>query len=80
MATEQVLAVVDAHPDQYRAMPVVAAGAGLRQGEVFGLRVEDVDFLGRKLHVRQQVRIVSGDADRAAEGRQERGRCPWPTG
>jgi integrase len=55
---EQVRAVVEAHPEAYRAIPIVAAGAGLRQGEVFGLRVEDIDFLGRTLHVRQQVRIV----------------------
>lgn len=57
---EQVLAVVDAHPAPYRAVPVVAAGAGLRQGEVFGLRVDDVDFLGRRLHVRHQVKTVGG--------------------
>lgn len=54
----RVEAVIDAHPPAYRAVPVVAAGCGLRQGEVFGLRVEDVDFLGRTLHVRQQVKIV----------------------
>lgn len=56
--SEQVRAVITAHPEAYKAIPVVAAGAGLRQGEVFGLRVEDVDFLGRRLHVRQQVKIV----------------------
>ena len=36
------------------------AGCGLRQGECFGLRVQDVDFLRDELHVRQQVRIVAG--------------------
>ncbi len=35
------------------AMPVTTADRGLRQGEVFGLAVEDV-------HVRHQVRIVGG--------------------
>jgi integrase len=39
-------------------LPIVAAGCGLRQGEVFGLRVQDVDFLRRKLRVEQQVKIV----------------------
>jgi integrase len=34
---------------------VLAAGTGLRQGEIFGLRVQDVDFLRRELHVRQQL-------------------------
>ncbi|CAN5595769.1 site-specific integrase [soil metagenome] len=57
---ERVAAVVAAHPMAYRAMPVAAAGAGLRQGEVFGLRVEDVDFLGRRLRIRQQVKLLDG--------------------
>ena len=38
----------------------MAAGCGLRQGEVFGVRVEDVDFLGRQLRVRQQVKLSAG--------------------
>ena len=36
----------------------VAAGLGLRQGECFGLAVDDVDFLRGVVHVRRQVRIV----------------------
>jgi integrase len=57
---EQVEAVVAAHPERYRAVPMVAAGLGLRQGEVFGLRVEDVDFLRHVVRVRQQVKLVKG--------------------
>lgn len=57
---EQVGAVVAAHPVAYRAIPLVAAGCGLRQGEVFGLRVCDVDFLRRRLLVRQQVKLLEG--------------------
>ncbi len=57
--TDQVADVIGAHPNRYRAVPVVAAGCGLRQGEVFGLRVEDVDFLRRRVLVRQQVKIVN---------------------
>jgi integrase len=57
---EQVEAVIDALPDRYRAVGVVAAGCGLRQGEAFGLRVRDVDFLRRQVHVEQQVKIVRG--------------------
>jgi integrase len=56
----QVAAVIAGHPERWRAVPVVAAGCGLRQGEVFGLRVEDVDFLGRQLRVRQQVKLLHG--------------------
>jgi integrase len=55
---ERVEAVIDALPQRYRAIGVVAAGCGLRQGEAFGLRVHDIDFLRRQLHVEQQVKIV----------------------
>lgn len=55
---EQVQAVIDTLPGRYRALAVVAAGCGLRQGECFGLRVSDVDFLRRVLRVEQQVKIV----------------------
>lgn len=57
---DQVAAVIDAHPVRWRAVPVVAAGCGLRQGEVFGLRVDDVDFLRHRLLVRQQVKQLNG--------------------
>ncbi|MCA1671119.1 MAG: site-specific integrase [Actinobacteria bacterium] len=56
----QVLAVIDALPARYRAVAVVAAGCGLRQGETFGLRVRDIDFLRHRLRVEQQVKIVGG--------------------
>lgn len=55
---DRVQAVVDGHPPTLRAAPVVGAGCGLRQGEVFGLAVDAVDWLRRTVHVRQQVRIV----------------------
>ncbi|MBW3643354.1 MAG: site-specific integrase [Actinobacteria bacterium] len=57
---EQVEAVLAALPDRYRTAGVVAAGCGLRQGEVFGLRVRDIDFLRRQLHVEQQVKLLGG--------------------
>lgn len=59
-STEQVEQVTVAHPPRYQAVPVMAAGCGLRQGEVFGLAVEDVDFLGRWVLVRQQVKLLKG--------------------
>lgn len=58
---ERVTAVVAAMPIRYRATAVVAAGCGLRQGEVFGLRVVDVDFLRHAVHVRQQVKHLTGE-------------------
>jgi integrase len=54
---EQVEAVIDALPERYRATAVVGAGCGLRQGEVFGLRVCDIDFLRKQVHVEQQVKL-----------------------
>jgi integrase len=56
---ERVAAVAGALPDRYRAVMAVAAGLGLRQGECFGLAVDDVDFLRGVVHVRRQVRIVA---------------------
>ena len=50
--------VVEGHPDEFRAMPVLGAGCGLRQGEIFGLTLDAVDFLRRVVHVRQQLRRV----------------------
>jgi integrase len=37
----------------------LAAEAGLRQGEIFGLRVEDLDLLSRRLTVFQQAQTLS---------------------
>lgn len=59
-STQQVQQVTAAHPERYQAVRMVAAGCGLRQGEVFGLAVEDVDFLGRCVLVRQQVKLLHG--------------------
>lgn len=56
----RVLEVMDVLPTRYRALVAVGAGCGLRQGECFGLRVHDVDFLRGDLHVRQQIRLLNG--------------------
>jgi integrase len=55
---EQLDVVRAALPARYAAMIDVGAGLGLRQGEIFGLSVADVDFLRRVVHVRRQVKIV----------------------
>ena len=57
---EQVQAIATAHPERYRALPIVGAGTGLRQGELFGLAVGDVDFLRHTVRVRRQVRLLNG--------------------
>jgi integrase len=56
---ERVTAVAAALPDRYQAVMAVAAGLGLRQGECFGLAVDDLDFLRGVVHVRRQIRIVA---------------------
>src|SRR5690242_9093056 len=45
-------------PERYQALVEPAAGCGLRQGEVFGLAVEDIDFLGGTMHVVRQVKLL----------------------
>lgn len=70
---EQVEQVVAACPPRYQVVPMLAAGCGLRQGEVFGVRVEDVDFLRRRVLVRQQVKLLHGKRVFAApKGGRER--------
>ncbi|MGI5136540.1 MULTISPECIES: tyrosine-type recombinase/integrase [unclassified Streptomyces] len=50
--------VRSALPDRYRAVIAPTAGCGLRQGEVFGLALEEVDFVGGVVHVVRQVKVV----------------------
>jgi integrase len=59
LTPEQVHALIDAMPDRYRAVVVVAAGAGLRRGELFGLQVGDIDFLRHTIAVERQVVLVN---------------------
>lgn len=56
----QVSAVRAALLDRYQAMVDVAAGCGLRQGEVFGLAEDAIDMNGRTLHVVRQIKHVEG--------------------
>ncbi|MGI5274882.1 tyrosine-type recombinase/integrase [Nonomuraea sp. CA-218870] len=56
----QVQALDEALPDWYEGFPYIGAGCGLRQGELLGLALEDIDFLGRVVHVRRQVKFSKG--------------------
>jgi integrase len=56
-----VLAVRAALPDRYAIVLSLAAGLGLRQGEVFGLSPDDVDFLRGRVEVRRQVKLFGGN-------------------
>lgn len=63
---DQVFALADAFADKsgergrYQAQPIVAAGTGLRQGELWGLELGHVDFLRRTINVAQQLKVVAG--------------------
>ena len=46
--------------DRYLVAVDLAVGLGLRQGEVFGLSPDDVDFLRESVEVRRQVKLLSG--------------------
>ncbi|MEV7340574.1 site-specific integrase [Streptomyces sp. NPDC093544] len=56
----QVFAVRSALPVRYRPMVDVGAGCGPRQGEIFGLAEDAVDFEGRTLRVVRQIKHVEG--------------------
>lgn len=54
LTIDQVHALADAVPARNRAMIITQAGLGLRLGELTALRVQDVDFLRRKVRVEFQ--------------------------
>lgn len=60
LTEEQVQAVLDLMPKRYQAVVLTAALAGLRQGEVFGLRVSQIQFLRKSIRVDGQVQPLSG--------------------
>jgi integrase len=55
LTVAEVHALADAVPARFRAAVIVAAGAGLRLGEVMGLTVDRVDFLRRTVRVDRQM-------------------------
>lgn len=61
LATDRVEALIDAMPERYRALIMLAAGTGLRQGEAFAVEVEAVDWLRRTLRVDRQLVLLPGD-------------------
>lgn len=57
---DQVHALADELPDRYRAVAYLAAGCGLRGGEIFGLELSDIAFLRREVLVQRQLTVVAG--------------------
>jgi len=60
LETDEVVALADAVDDRYRALVVLAAGTGMRQGEVFGLTLPRLDLLRRVVKVQQQLITIQG--------------------
>lgn len=58
LEVSEVLAIADALDDRYRALVMLAAGTGMRQGECFGLSVDRVDFLRKRITVDRQRNTV----------------------
>jgi integrase len=54
---DRVFAMRAAMVERFRPMVDVGAGCGLRQGEILGLCVDEVDFDSGTLHVVQQLKI-----------------------
>lgn len=56
----QISALRSSLPEQWRAVADCGSGLGLRQGEIFGLAVDAVGFLHRRVRVVRQVTHVNG--------------------
>ncbi|SFK49011.1 Phage integrase family protein [Streptosporangium canum] len=56
-SVEQVKTVAGAVTRRYEVMVQAAAMLGLRQGEAFGLAVDDIDLAAGVVHVRRQVKL-----------------------
>jgi integrase len=57
-SADRVFTVRAALPPEYRIGVDLGAGCGLRQGEAFGLALDEVDFEGGLVQVVRQVKIV----------------------
>lgn len=57
---EEIEAIAAAIHPPYAIAVRLAAEAGLREGEILGLHVEDLDLLRRRLHVTSQAQTLAG--------------------
>jgi integrase len=57
-AADRVFAVQAALPERYRAMVDLEGGCGLRQGEIFGLPVDEIGFDSGWVHIANQVKVT----------------------
>jgi integrase len=78
-SAERVAAVAEQLPERYRIAVVLGVGLGLRQGEIFGLSPDDVDFLRGTVEVRRQVRQVKSRLVFAAPKANKTRTVPLPS-
>lgn len=57
---DQVHALAENLPARHSAIAYLAAGCGLRGGEIFGLELGAVDFLRREVDISQQLTVIAG--------------------
>ena len=71
---ETVRHMRDRLPERYRVVATLAAGLGLRQGEIFGLSPDDIDFLRGRVEIRRQVKLYGSNRQAFAlpKGRKTR--------
>ncbi len=74
LPTADVLDLIDAMPDRYRIICVLAGLGGLRTGEALGLRQRDIDPLRSAVHVRVEAQQVPGFGRIVKEPKSEAGR------
>lgn len=60
LATASVQLLAEQVQPRYRALVILAAGTGLRQGECLGLTIDRIDFLRRTLTVDRQLTTLPG--------------------
>lgn len=77
-SAERVFAVRAALRERYRAMVDLGGGCGLRQGEVFGLPVDLVNYETGWLHVANQVKVANGHLVFAPPKRNKERDVPLP--
>ena len=74
VSPEQVAAIATAIDPRYRALVLTAAYAGLRWGELIGLRQKNLDLLHRRLNVVEQVVELKGGTRLVCEPKTASGR------
>ena len=58
---EQAMAVRDHLPDQFKIVLDLGIGLGLRQGEIFGLSLDDIDLNTGEIEIKRQVKLLGSN-------------------